>query len=71
MGRRLRWAGHIQRLSEERLTKRAWETEEGDRRKEEARLKLRWRDSVTRDLERAELNSQEQERMAEDCDRWR
>ena len=30
VGRRLRWAGHVQRMSEERLTKRTWETEEGD-----------------------------------------
>ena len=28
---RLRWAGHIQRMSEERLTKRAVEGEEEDR----------------------------------------
>ena len=31
VGRRLRWAGHIQRMSEERLIKRAWKIEEGGR----------------------------------------
>ena len=33
VGSRLQWAGHIQGMSEERLKKRAWKTEEGGRRK--------------------------------------
>ena len=37
-GSRLRWAGHIQRMSEEILTKIAWKTEEDGRK---GRLKLR------------------------------
>ena len=66
---RLRWARHIQRMSEESVTKRAGKTEEGDRRRR-GRLTFRWRDRVKRDIERAEVNSQEWERM-EDCDGWR
>ena len=54
---RLRWAGHIQRMSEERLRKRAWKTEETGRRRR-GRAKLRWIDSVSkRHLERAEVNN--------------
>ena len=57
-------------MSEKRLTKRAGKAEEGGRRRR-GRLRLRWRDSVKRDLERSEVNSREWERMAEDCDGWR
>ena len=70
VGNRQRLAGHVQRMSEERLTKRAWLTEEGGRRRRR-RPTLRWRDGVKRDLERAEMNSREWERMAEDRNRWR
>ena len=37
---RLRWAGHTQGMNEERLTKRAWKTEQGGRRRT-GRPKLR------------------------------
>ena len=33
VGRRLRWAGNLQRMSGERLTERAWETEEGGKKR--------------------------------------
>ena len=61
-GSRLRWAGHIRRVSVERLTTRAWETEEGDRRGRERTI-LQWRD-----LERAEVNSRECPKVAMDGD---
>ena len=64
VGSRLGWTGHIQRMNEGRLTKRAWKTEESGRRRE--RPKLRWRDIVKRHSERAEVNSREWERLAED-----
>ena len=57
---RLRLAGHIKRMSEERLTKRAGKTEVGGRRRR-GRPKLRWMDSVKRDIEMAEMNSRERE----------
>ena len=50
--------GGIQRMSEERLTKRAWKTEETGRRRR-GRPRLRWRDRVKRTLERALVNSRE------------
>ena len=51
--RKLRWAGHVQRMSEERLTTSTWKTEESSR-KRRGRPKLRWRDSAKRVLGRAE-----------------
>ena len=45
--------------NEERLTKRVWRTEEGGR-KRRGRPKLRWRESIKRDL--AEASSREWEK---------
>ena len=56
-------------MSEERLTKRAWRTDEDGRRRR-GRPKLRCRDNVRRDLEKAGVNSQVWERVAKDWDRW-
>ena len=47
----MRWAGHVQRMRKDRLSKRAWKAEEGGRRIR-GRPKLRWKDCVKRDLER-------------------
>ena len=69
-GSRMRWAGHVQRMVEDRLSKRAWKAEEGGRRKR-GRPKLRWKDCVKRDLERAGTNDQEWKAIAEDRGRWR
>ena len=33
--KRMRWAGHVQRMGEDRLSKIAWKTEEGGRRRRE------------------------------------
>ena len=33
VGSRMRWAGHVQRMGEDRLSKRAWKAEEGGRRR--------------------------------------
>ena len=65
VGSRMRWAGHVQRMSEDRLSKRAWKAEEGGRRRR-GRSKLRWKDCVKRDLERAGTNGQEWKTIAED-----
>ena len=69
VGSRMRWAGHVQRMDEDRLSKRAWKAEEGDRRR--GRPKLRWNDCVKRDLERAGTNGEECNTIAEDRGRWR
>ena len=69
-GIRVRWAGHVQRMSEDRLSKRALKAKEGGRRRR-GRPKLRWKDCVKRDLERAGTNGQEWKTIAEDRGRWR
>ena len=61
-GSRMRWAGHVQNMGEDRQSKRAWKAEEGGRR----RPKLRWKDCVKRDLERAGTNGQELKTTAEE-----
>ena len=70
VGSKMRWAGHVQRMDEERLSKRALKAEEGGRRRR-GRPKLRWKDCVKRDLERAGINGQEWKTIAEDRGRWR
>ena len=65
-GSRMRWAGHVQRMDEDR----AWKAEEGGRRRR-GRQKLRWKDYVKRDLERAGTNGQEWTTIAEERVRWR
>ena len=35
VGSRMRWAGHVQRMGEDRLSKRGWKAEEGGRRRKE------------------------------------
>ena len=60
-GSRMRWAGHVQRMGEDRLSKRAWKAEEGGRRRR-GRPKLRWKDCV---------NGQEWKTTAEDRGKWR
>ena len=69
-GSRMKWSGHVQRMGEDRLSKRAWKAEEGGRRRR-GRPKLRWKDCVKRDLERAGTNSQKLKTTAEDRRKWR
>ena len=64
VGSRMRWAGHVQRMGEDRLSKRAWKAEEGGRRSCDGK-------TVKRDLERAGMNGQEWKTIAEDRGRWR
>ena len=70
VGSIMRWAGHVQRMGEERLLKRAWKAEEGGERRR-GRPKLWWKDCVKRDLERAGTNGQEWKTIAKDRWRWR
>ena len=67
VGSRMRCAGHV---SEDRLSKRARIAEEGGRRRR-GRPKLRWKDCVKLDLERAGTNGQEWKTIVEDRGRWR
>ena len=69
-GSRMRWTGHVRRMGEDRLSKKAWKGDEGGRRRRR-RPKLRWKDCVKRDLERAGMNGQEWKTTAEDRGKWR
>ena len=52
MRSRLQWAGHVERMADDRLPKRAAELcEQGRRRR--GRPRLRWEDCVNRDVRKA------------------
>ena len=48
---RLQWAGHVERMADDRLPKRAEELREHGRRR--GRPRLRWEDCVKRDVKKA------------------
>ena len=48
---RLQWAGHVERMADDRLPKRAAELREQGRRRR-GRPRLRWEDCVKRDVRR-------------------
>ena len=52
MRSRLRWAGHVERMADDRLPKRAAELREEGRRRR-GMLRLRWEDCVKRDVKKA------------------
>ena len=52
MRSRLQWAGHVERMADERLPKRAAELREQGRRRR-GRPRLRWEDCVKRDVKKA------------------
>ena len=49
---RLQWAGHVERMADDRLPKRAAELREQGRRRR-GRPRLRWEDCVKRDVKKA------------------
>lgn len=73
MGRtRLRWYGHMKRMTEERMPRRIYEGSfEGSRRR--GRPRKRWKESIARDLQaRGESWEEvEESRMWEDKKKWR
>ena len=52
MRSRLQWAGHVERMADDRLPKRTTELHEQDRRRR-GRPRLRWEDCVKRDVRSA------------------
>ena len=50
---RLQWAGHVERMADDRLPKRAAELREQGRRRR-GRPRLRWEDCVKRDVKKTE-----------------
>ena len=51
MRSRLEWAGHVERMADERLPKRATELREQGRRRR-GRPRLRWEDCIKRDVKK-------------------
>ena len=51
MSSRLQWAGHVERMADERLPKRATELREQGRRRR-GRPILRWEDCIKRDVKK-------------------
>ena len=49
---RLQWAGHVERMADDRLPKRAAELREQGRRRR-GRRRLRWEDCIKRDVSKA------------------
>ena len=50
---RMKWAGHMVRMNDDNLPKRA-ETKKQEGSRKQGRLQLRWEDCVKRDLKKAE-----------------
>ena len=50
---RLQWAGHVERMADDRLSKRAAELREEGRRRRRGRPRLIWEDCVKRDVRKA------------------
>ena len=59
---RLQWAGHVERMADDRLPKRAAELRE-EGRKRRGRPRLRWEDCVKRDVGKAGEEEEEDKRQ--------
>jgi hypothetical protein len=67
--RRLRWAGHVARMGEERKLYRVWVGKpEGKR--PLGRQRRRWEDGITMDLRKIGWGSVEWIQLAQDRDQW-
>ena len=64
---RLQWAGHVERMADDRLPKRAAELRDPGRRRR-GRPRLRWEDCAKRDVKKA---GEEGERLEEEDNRQR
>ena len=65
---RLRWAGHVQRLHEERLVKLVWEETPAGKRPL-GHPRMRWRDNIQNDL--VKINVPFDKDLMEDQDYWK
>lgn len=70
--KRLKWAGHVARMNEDRLAKRA-ERMDGTRPRGRGRPRVRWSDCIRRDLTGAEedVGGDTWRERAEDREKWR
>ena len=66
---RIKWAGHMVRMKDERLPKRS-ETKKQEGCRKRGRPQLRWEDCVTRDMRKAEEDQKLREK-ANNSDQWK
>ena len=67
---RLKWAGHVERMKEDRLPRMAYVHQERGKRKR-GRPRMRWRDCIERDMRKAELEDMDWRMVAQDRGQWR
>ena len=65
---RLQWAGHVERMADDRLPKRAAELREQDRRRR-GRPRLRWEDCVNREVKKA-VEEEDWKKKTRDCGKY-
>jgi hypothetical protein len=68
--RRMRWAGHVARMGEDRKVYKVW-VEKPEGKRPLGRPRLRWDDEIRMDLRDIGLGSVDWIRLAQDRDRWR
>jgi hypothetical protein len=68
--RRMRWAGHVARLEEERKMYKVWVGKPEGKRPLE-RPRRRWEDWIRMDLRETDLGDVDWSRLSQDSDRWR
>ena len=69
MRSRLQWAGHVERMADDRLAKRAAELREQGRRRR-GRPRLRWEDCAKRDV-RKEVEEEDWKKNTRDRGGWK
>ena len=67
---RLKWAGHVERVKEDRLPRMAYVHQKRGKRKR-GRPRMRWRDYIERDMRKAELEDVDWRMVAQDRGQWR
>lgn len=67
---RMKWAGHVERMKEDRLPRMAYVHQERGKRKR-GRPRMRWRDCIERDMRKAELEDVDWRMVAQDRGQWR
>ena len=65
---RMKWAGHVERMKENRLPMMAYVHQE---RRKRGRPRMRWRDCIERDTRKAELEDVDWRMVAHDREQWR
>ena len=67
---RMKWAGHVERMNEDRLPRMAYVHQERGKRNR-GRTRMRWRDCIERDMRKAELQDVDWRMVAQDRGQWR